>query len=64
MRGLEIREARETSGENDRLGAAVVVASRVANGEPFRLRVQRRRTITSGSEARRSPPAASLDSLG
>jgi hypothetical protein len=45
MRRFEIREARET-GEKDRLGAAVVVVSGVANGEPFRLRVQRGRTIT------------------
>jgi hypothetical protein len=45
MRIFEVRQARET-GEEDRLGAAVVVVSGVANGEPFRLRVQRGRTIS------------------
>ena len=45
MRRFEVRGARAT-GERDRLGAAVVEVSGIANDAPFRLRVQRGRTIT------------------
>ncbi len=45
LTGFEIRDVRAT-GEKDRLGAAAFLVSGVANGKPFRLRVQRGRTIT------------------
>lgn len=45
MTGFEVRDVRAT-GEKDRLGAAAFLVSGVANGKPFRLRVQRGRTIT------------------